>query len=67
MIANRLQVGRNTPFNYGKIARETHEKRTQVVSKLYASYHFREVTKMVENQENQSHLRSYGSGFCLDM
>ena len=30
----RSQVGRNTPFNYGKIARKTHEKHTQVVSKL---------------------------------
>lgn len=67
MIASRSQVGRNTPFKYRKIAHETHEKHTQVVSKLYASYHFREVTKMVENQENQSHPHSDGSVFCFDM
>ena len=66
MIASRLQLGRNISSGNRKIARkrtETHASYTQVVSKLYASYHFREVTKMVENQENQSRPRSDGSGF----
>lgn len=34
LIASRSQVCRNTPFNYVKIARETHEKRTKNARKL---------------------------------